>query len=63
MTVLTSTVGLLSEEPEGSRDDDSSDSEVPGLLSGSVIPLRRRAFYTFLHSCRALYVKQEVTTI
>jgi len=30
MTVLTITVGLLSEEPEGSRDDDSSDSEVPG---------------------------------
>ena len=26
--ILTSTVGLLSEEPEGSRDDDSSGSEV-----------------------------------
>jgi len=26
-TVQTSTVGLLSEEPEGSRDDNSSDSE------------------------------------
>jgi len=45
--VPTSTVGLLSEEPEGSRDDDSSDSEVPGLLSGSVIPWRRKGFIPF----------------
>jgi len=42
--ILTSIVGLLSEEPEGSCDDDSSDSEIPGLLSGSVISWRRRAF-------------------
>jgi len=43
MTVLT--VGLLSEEPEGSHDADSLDTEAPGLLSVSVIARRRRAFF------------------
>jgi len=28
---------MKSEEPESSRDADSSDTETPGLLSGSII--------------------------
>jgi len=36
--------GFLSEEPEGSCDADSLDTEAPGLLSGSVTAWRRAFF-------------------
>jgi len=50
MMVLT--VGLLSEEPEGSHDADSLDTKAPGLLSGSVIAWRRTE--GFLHFCHSI---------